>query len=47
MSQGGDIALSHVSTNRQLADIFMKPLDEAQFVDLRNELGILDPKKLD
>jgi hypothetical protein len=43
----GDIALSHVSTNHQLADIFTKPLDEAQFVELRNELGILDPKNLD
>jgi hypothetical protein len=42
----GDIALSHVSTNPQLADIFTKPLDEAQFVELRNELGILDPKNL-
>jgi hypothetical protein len=43
----GDIALSHVSTNHQLADIFMKPLDEARFIELRNELGILDPKNLD
>jgi hypothetical protein len=43
----GDIALSHVSTNHQLVDIFMKPLDEARFVELRNELGILDPKNLD
>jgi hypothetical protein len=43
----GDIALSHVSTNHQLADIFTKPLDEARFVELRNELGILDPKNLD
>jgi hypothetical protein len=25
----GDIALSHVSTNHQLVDIFTKPLDEA------------------
>jgi hypothetical protein len=45
----GDIALSlsHVSTNHQLADIFMKPLDEARFAELRRELGILDPKNLD
>jgi hypothetical protein len=46
MSQGM-ILLSHVSTNHQLADIFTKPLDEARFVELRNELGILDPKNLD
>jgi hypothetical protein len=43
----GDIALSHVSINHQLADIFTKPLDEARFVELRRELGILDPKNLD
>jgi hypothetical protein len=42
----GDIALSHVSTNHQLADIFTKPLDEAWFVELRRELDILDPKNL-
>jgi hypothetical protein len=42
-----DIALSHVSTKHQLAEIFMKPLDEARFVELRNELGILDHKNLD
>jgi hypothetical protein len=27
----GDIALSHVSTDKQLADIFTKPLDELRF----------------
>ena len=43
----GDIALSHVGTLYQLADIFTKPLDEAQFVELRGKLGILDPKNLD
>jgi hypothetical protein len=43
----GDVALTHVGTNYQLADIFMKPLDEARFVALRGELGILDPKNLD
>jgi hypothetical protein len=43
----GDIALTHVGTAHQLADIFMKPLDEARFVALRGELGILDPKSLD
>ena len=43
----GDIALTHVGTMDQLADIFTKPLDEARFVALRRELGILEPKNLD
>jgi hypothetical protein len=43
----GDIALTHVGTQYQLADIFTKPLDEARFVVLRKELGVLDPKNLD
>jgi len=38
----GDIALRHVSTERQLADIFTKPLDEQRFCALRSELNILD-----
>ena len=42
-----DIALTHVGTMYQLADIFTKPLDEARFVNLRGELGILDPNNLD
>jgi hypothetical protein len=42
-----DIELIHVGTMYQLADIFTKPLDEAQFVKLRGELGILDPNNLD
>jgi hypothetical protein len=43
----GDISLTHVGTMYQLADIFMMALDEARFVTLRGELGILDPKNLD
>jgi hypothetical protein len=42
----GDIALCHVSTERQLADIFTKPLDEQMFCALRNELNILDSRYL-
>ena len=42
-----DNELTHVETMYQLADNFTKPLDEAQFVNLRGELGILDPKNLD
>jgi hypothetical protein len=42
----GDIALRHVSTERQLADIFTKPLDEQRFCALRTELNILDSHNL-
>ena len=34
----GDIDLHHVDTQNQLADIFTKPLDQAQFARLRGEL---------
>jgi hypothetical protein len=37
-----DVALSHVSTDKQLADIFTKPLDELRFCALRSEINILD-----
>jgi hypothetical protein len=40
----GDIVLSHVSTDKQLADIFTKPIDESRFCSLRNELNILDSR---
>jgi hypothetical protein len=43
----GDIDLCHVSTERQLADIFTKPLDEQRFCVLRSELNILDSHILD
>jgi hypothetical protein len=42
----GDIALRHVSTKRQLADIFTKPLDKQRFCALRSELNILDSLNL-
>jgi hypothetical protein len=42
----GDIALLHVSTERQLADIFTKPLDEQRSCALRSELNILDSRNL-
>jgi hypothetical protein len=38
----GDIALRHVSIERQLADIFTKPLDEQRFCALRSDLNNLD-----
>jgi hypothetical protein len=42
----GDIALTHVGTENQLADIFTKPLDEQRFCSLRSELNILDSRNL-
>jgi hypothetical protein len=36
----GKIALIHVPTHDQLADIFMKPLDQATFTRLQVELGV-------
>jgi hypothetical protein len=39
-----DIVLSHASTDKQLADIFTKPLDEQRFCTLRSELNILDSR---
>src|SRR5438105_1096634 len=38
----GDIAIRHVRTDKQLANIFTKPLDESRFCALRSELNILD-----
>ena len=40
--QKGDISIEGVGTEDQLADIFTKPLDEARFCKLRNELNIID-----
>jgi hypothetical protein len=37
----GDIVISYIGTNDQLADIFTKPLDEKQFHELRSELNII------
>jgi hypothetical protein len=36
----GKIALIHVRTHDQLADIFTKPLDQTTFTRLRGELGV-------
>ena len=38
----GDIEISHIRTEDQLADIFTKPLDEGHFYKLRNELNVID-----
>ena len=42
----GDIEICHVSTEKQLADIFTKPLDESRFSALRSELIILDSRNM-
>ena len=42
----GDIAIRHVRTDKQLADIFTKPLDESRFCTLRSELNILDSRNV-
>jgi hypothetical protein len=36
----GDIEMRYIDTERQLADIFTKPLDSSQFTDLRGEIGV-------
>lgn len=38
-----DVELHFIPTNKQLADIFTKPLDEKSFQNLVSELGMLNP----
>jgi hypothetical protein len=45
--QKGDIEIAYVNTHNQLANIFIKPLDEMTFSKLRNELNILDSRNFD
>jgi hypothetical protein len=42
----GDIVISHVRTNDQLADIFTKPLDEKQFHEHRSEVNVIDSRNV-
>jgi hypothetical protein len=42
----GDIVISHVRTNEQLASIFTKPLDEKRFRELRSEINIIDSQNV-
>ena len=42
----GDIKIHHVSTEKQLAAIFTKPLDESRFCALCSELNILDSRNV-
>jgi hypothetical protein len=39
----GDIEMRYIDTERQLADIFTKPLDSSRFANLRGELGACYP----
>ena len=39
--QKGDIALESISTEKQLANIFTKPLCEEQFSKIWHELGLM------
>jgi hypothetical protein len=39
----GNIYLIHVPTEKQLADILTKTLDQAMFACLRGELGVVFP----
>jgi len=42
----GDCEVKFIATERQLADIFTKPLQKDRFFSLRNEQGILDSQTL-
>ena len=42
----GDIEIRYVSTEKQVADIFTKPLDESRFYALWSELNILDSRNV-
>ncbi|KAK6146430.1 hypothetical protein DH2020_020299 [Rehmannia glutinosa] len=37
-----DITLEYISTDKQLADIFTKPLFESRFEELKHELGLIE-----
>jgi hypothetical protein len=39
----GEIEIKFINTERQLADIFTKPLDSSHFTSLRGELGVCHP----
>jgi hypothetical protein len=42
----GDIVISHVGANDQLANVFTKPLDEKRFRELQSELNIIDSQNV-
>jgi hypothetical protein len=39
----GDIEMKYIETERQLADIFTKPLDATRFASLGGGLGVCHP----
>jgi hypothetical protein len=39
----GDIEMRYIDTERQLAYIFIKPLDSSRFADLLGEIGVCHP----
>jgi hypothetical protein len=39
----GDIEMRYINTERQLADIFTKPLDASRFTALQGEIGVYHP----
>jgi hypothetical protein len=39
----GDIVMNYIDTDRQLADIFTKPLDATHFTSLQRELSVCCP----
>jgi hypothetical protein len=39
----GDIEMRYIDNERQLADIFTKPLDSSRFADLRRAIGVCHP----
>jgi hypothetical protein len=42
----GDIEMKFIDTERQLTDIFTRPLDSSRFTSLRGELGVCHPYAL-
>ena len=43
----GDIEISYIRTENQLADIFTEPLDEKRFYELRSELNVIDSSNVE
>jgi hypothetical protein len=39
----GDIEMRYIDSERQLADIFTKPLDSSRFADLQGEISVCHP----